>query len=75
MSKRNECHHHDLRLTSEWLKANRLSLNVSKSKLVIFQSKRKVFCDNNFSIKLNGVKLHPTDHVKYLGVYLDKNLS
>ena len=45
---------HDLQLTSEWLKANRLSLNVSKSKLVIFKAKRKVFCDNNFSIKLTS---------------------
>ena len=30
---------HELKLCSEWLKTNRLSLNVDKSKLIIFQSK------------------------------------
>ena len=65
----------DLKLTSDWLKANRLSLNVDKSKLIIFKSKQKRFDNNNFSIKLNGSKIEPTDHVKYLGIYLDKNLS
>ena len=65
----------DLKITSDWLKANKLSLNVDKSKLVIFKSKQKRFDNNDISIKLNGCKLNPTDHVKYLGLYLDKNLN
>ena len=65
----------DLKLTSDWLKANRLSLNVDKTKLLIFKSKQKRLDNNNFSIKINGSKIEPTDHVKYLGLYLDKNLS
>ena len=32
---------HELKLASDWLKANRLSLNVYKSKLIIFKSKQK----------------------------------
>ena len=66
---------YDLKIVADWLKANRLSLNVDKSKLIIFKSKRKIISDNSFSIKLNGYKLEPADQVKYLGVYLDKNLS
>ena len=31
----------DLKATSEWLKANRLSLNIKKSQLIIFHSKSK----------------------------------
>ena len=65
----------DLNITSDWMKANRLSLNVDKSKLIIFKSRQKKFDNNNISIKLNGSKLDPIDHVKYLGLYLDRNLS
>ena len=32
-----------------------------------------MFGNNDISIKLNGCKLVPTNHVKYLGLYLDKN--
>ena len=34
-----------------------------------------MFGNNEISIKLNGCKLVPTNHVKYLGLYLDKTLS
>ena len=34
-----------------------------------------MFGHNDISIKLNGCKLVPTNHVKYLGLYLDKTLS
>ena len=64
----------DLKLCSEWLNANRLSLNVDKTKLLLFHSKKKKM-DYDISIKINGSKLNPSDHVKYLGVFLDKNLA
>ena len=66
---------YDLKIVSDWLNANRLSLNVKKSKLIIFKSKRKVISPESFSIKLNGFKLEPTENVKYLGLHLDQNLS
>ena len=66
---------YELKLTCEWLRANRLSLNVGKSKLLIFKSKQRKLDNDNISIKLNGIKLVPSEHVKYLGVYLDNNLS
>ena len=65
----------DLRLASDWLNANRLSLNVDKSKLLIFKSKQRKFNKDSISIKLGGVKLTPTDNVKYLGLHIDQNLS
>ena len=66
---------YDLKIVSDWLNANRLSLNVKKSKLIMFKSKRKVISPESFSIKLNGFKLEPTENVKYLGLHLDQNLS
>ena len=61
--------------TSEWLKANCLSLNVKKSQLLIFHSKFKKVDITSFSIKLEGIKLIPSTYVKYLGFYIDENLS
>ena len=65
----------DLKHASTWLNANRLSLNVSKSKLLIFQSKYKNIDYSKTSIKLNGIRLLASDHVKYLGIFIDNNLS
>ena len=64
----------DLTNLNEWLRASRLSLNIKKTKLLIFHSK---FNRNNFdiSIKIQGVKLKPTDQVKYLGLLIDHTLS
>ena len=65
----------DLKHALTWLNANRLSLNVSKSNLLIFQSKYKNIDHSKTSIKLNGIRLLPSDHVKYLGIFIDNNLS
>ena len=50
----------------EWLKANRLSLNVKKSQLIIFHSKLKKVDITTFSIKFEGLKLIPSKYVKYM---------
>ena len=65
----------DLKCCSEWLKANRLSLNVDKSQFIPFHSNHRVINYDKCSTKLNGKKLVPTDCVKYLGIYMDKNLK
>ena len=66
---------HDLKLCNEWLNANRLSLNVDKTKLLIFHSKKRVIDYSNISIEINGFRLHPSEYVKYLGIFLDKNVT
>ena len=66
----------DLKSVSEWLKANRLSLNIDKTKLLIFHSKKKKNFDvNSISIKIDRKKLVPSQNVKYLGAHIDENLS
>ena len=64
----------ELKLVTNWLRLNKLSLNAKKTELIIFRSKRKPM-NREISIKLNGFKLTPSDNVKYLGMYLDKHLS
>ena len=65
----------DLASVSDWLKANRLSLNVSKTKLLIFHSKKKRIDQNEITVKLDGTTLTPTDYTIYLGMLIDENLS
>ena len=65
----------ELKHVVKWLRLNRLSLNASKTELIFFHSKRHTLNYDNISIKFCGTKLTPVDHVKYLGMYIDKHLS
>ena len=42
---------HDLKLIAQWLRANRISLNVDKIEIVIFQTEKKA---NNKKYKLSN---------------------
>ena len=64
----------DMKHLSVWLNANKISLNVQKTELVIFKQKRKIL-DHKIKIKLNRKRLYPTPSVKYLGVKIDENLN
>ena len=56
----------------QWLRANKIYLNVNKTELVIFRSKKKNYKNLNF--RLSGQKVEPKHHTKYLGVILDEHL-
>ena len=64
----------DLKHQAKWLNANKISLNVKKTEIVIFKSKQKKL-EGDLKIKLYGKRLYPTEIVKYLGVKIDTNLS
>ena len=65
---------YDLKKLSQWLKANKLSLNVKKTELMIFHSNTKTI-DQSVKFKLDGRRLNPSNTVKYLGVLLDPHLQ
>ena len=52
--------------------ANKISLNISKIKIVLFRSTKSM--DFNFKIKLNGNGLYETNSVKYTGIRIDNKL-
>ena len=62
-----------LKLANEWIRANKLSINVNKTKIIIFKPKNK-----NITIWLNfrmsGQKTKLNKQVKYLGVILQDDL-
>ena len=65
---------HDLKGITDWLNANRISLNANKTEFVIFRSPRKKI-DCEVKLKLNGKRLFPSRYIKYLGVLVDEHLS
>ena len=64
----------DSKLLLKWLKANKISLNVAKTEIIIFIHKSKTI-DFNFKIKLDGKRLIFKEYVNYLGVLIDENLN
>ena len=62
-----------LKNLSQWLKANKLSLNVKKTELIIFYPKNTKL-DYGVEFKLNARRLTPINTVKYLGTLLDEHL-
>ena len=59
---------------SEWFKANKLSINVSKSKCMIFKPRQKRLTVD-LSIEVNNSKLDKAKEVIFVGVILDEHLS
>ena len=55
-----------------WLQANKLTLNISKSKYMIVTNKKNF--SRNFSVAINGVPLDECVKYKYLGVFIDRKL-
>ena len=69
----NKLINHSLALLVQWLQANKISLNTSKTELVLFRPKGNAITKNlNFCISGEKVKLSRT--VKYLGIILNENL-
>ena len=65
----------ELKEVVKWLQLNKLSLNASKTELIFFRSNKHPLNHDNISIKMNGLRLTPVCHVKYLGMFLDQFLN
>ena len=61
----NKLFKHDMKHLNSRLSANKISLNIEKTELVIFKSPTKVILDE-IKIKLSGKRLHPSNAIKYL---------
>ena len=58
-----------------WLCANRLSLNISKTKFMIFHNKGKNMSSIDPEIKLKGHFNEQVDNFNFLGIIINENLS
>ena len=60
---------------ANWLKANKLTLNVRKTNLLVFNSRKNGKEKPPVKLLTNDEELEQKDFAKYLGVYFDKQLS
>ena len=63
----------ELNKLSEWFKSNKLSLNVDKTKFIIFGNKHILL--NSSQLILDGKILEQVKETKFLGVVLDEKLN
>ena len=62
---------HDLSNLVQWLKTNKISLNVSKTE--IKSHSKQITKHINF--RLDGQKITPKNHTEYLGIIIDEHLT
>ena len=74
ITKLNKLVNTDLKHLANWLNANKISLNIKKTEMVIFKSNSKKL-EGDLKKKICGKRLHPTENVKYLRVKIDTTLS
>ena len=73
LKKLNKHVNRDLKFANEWICANKLSLNVSKTEIIIFKPKNKNIT-NCLNLRMSGQKIKLNKQVKYLGVILQDYL-
>ena len=64
----------DLYRIQDWLQANRLQLNVSKSAIMLIGSWQKLW-GRSVTVSINGKPLASVTSTRYLGVLIDQHLS
>ena len=69
----------DLTTIVEWLKGNKLSLNVSKTKAMVISTKQKERClaktNEELSLVIQEERIDTVLAAKYLGIQVDRNLN
>ena len=71
----------ELEKASIWFKCNKLTLNASKTKFIIFRNKNMKIQGENISLKIGGETLErvgfdmPLKNLKFLGHIIDEHLS
>ena len=65
----------ELQLVDQWLIANRLSVNVSKNKYVLFKTAKSKLTTKKQTLTLRQNKIEQIKCIKFLGVYIQEHLS
>ena len=62
----------DLALICRWLRANKISLNTSKTEIIIFRPKQKQIT-KHLNFRISGHKINTCSKVRYLGIILEEH--
>ena len=66
------CINQELDILADWFKANKLSLNVTKTNFILFTKRRQQY---NIRIILDGQEISRKTFVKFLGIVVDHHLN
>ena len=64
-----------LALIHKWMLANKLTLNINKSKFMMFKQRLRCLPNDIVVIRIDQTYLERVDHIKFLGVILDEGLT
>ena len=61
---------------SDWMSANKLSLNTSKSKFIIFSYRQKKMGENKIpTLKINGTPIERKRETNFLGLFINEHIN
>ena len=66
---------HDLKLLNTWLRANRISLNTSKTEIILFTPKSQANKTKHLNFRISGQRVEWINKVKSLGLVVNKFLE
>ena len=75
LKKINKHINHDLKHFNTWLRANRISLNTSKTKVLLFRPKSKRNITKDLNFRISDQYILRTTQVKYLGLTVNEHLD
>ena len=64
----------EIQKISDWLKVNKLSLNIKKTHFVLFHFRQK-YIPNNLCLKIDNSVIEKVSYTKFLGIVLHENLT
>ena len=65
----------ELAMANDWFKANKLSLNISKTNFIIFRSNNKIIPPSDNVLKIDDIIIPQVTSSKFLGVHIDQHLK
>ena len=65
----------ELILAADWFKANKLSLNVSKTNFIVFRSSKKTIPIIDAELSIDNIIIPKVEISKFLGVLIDQHLK
>ena len=75
LKKINKHINNDLKLLNIWLRANKISLNPSKTEIILFRPKSQSNITKHLNFRISGQYIERIIEVKYLGLILNEILS
>lgn len=65
----------DLKQLSEWLEINQLTLNITKTKILLLNNHRNIEMEHFIGMNFDGGLIKRETEIKYLGLIIDEKLS